>query len=91
VAEWSRENLNPLRDREVTILTRLYGKKSLQVMSKKLIVKIAEGWVDEKLFVMQEDIAEYTFPDRFERIDYGVVDEVFTEVVRILHKQQVKK
>ena len=60
-------------------------------MSKKEITKIAERWVDEKLFVMQEDIAEYAFPDRFERIDYGVVGEVFAEVVRILHKQQVKK
>lgn len=61
-------------------------------MSKKEITEIAERWVVyEKLFVMLEDIAEYAFPDRFERIDYGVVDEVFAEVVRILHKQQVKK
>jgi hypothetical protein len=60
-------------------------------MSKKEITEIAEGWVDEKLFVMQEDIAEYTFPDPFTKIDYSVVDEVFQEVVRILNKKQVKK
>ena len=48
-------------------------------MSKKEVTEIAEGWVDEKLFVMQEDIAEYTFPDPFTKIDYSVVDEVFTK------------
>lgn len=62
-------------------------------MSKKKITEIAEGWVKFGVVVMLEDIAEYTFPDRFGRgtYDYGVVDEVFAEVVRILHEQQIKK
>lgn len=69
-------------------------------MSKEEITEIAEGWVDDRLtfskwrFMLEglrEDISEYTFPDREGRIDYGVVDEVFTEVARILHKQQEKQ